>query len=206
MRALRTIGAGLWAAAGLFVGHDLGYRILYRDGAARAHALEHSGHGWTNLLGPLVVIFLAGAAATTVIGAVRQDAGRKHRGRFTAFSIQAGFQLGAFMLLEVGERLAHGWSLDQLQHELFAHHGPTLLVVGIVVQLLCAAGAALLAAGLEALAARRSERPAIPDTASIGFTPLATRCDSWCGHATRGRAPPFGVHHDPIRTVAPSFC
>lgn len=190
MRVLRRVGAGLWAAAGLLVGHELAYRFLYLDAEERAHALAHSGHGWTALLGPLVALFVAGATAATVAQALYTRSASSTRRRIVAFAVQVSFQLGAFMLLEVGERVAHGWSIEQLQHDLFGHHGIVLLAVGAVIQIICALGAAMLAAGIEAIVEAVRKRTQGAPTGLNGFAPVHVILYSRTSMSVRGRAPP----------------
>lgn len=190
MGKLRWFSAGLWAAAGVFVGHDIAYRLVYPDAHQRAHALTGSGHGWLSVLLPLTVLFGAGAVASTIIRAWSSSNEGHHYRRVRPLAIQSAFQLLTFLLLEVGERLVHAGSLSGLQHELSDHGGWKLLAIGALVQLFCALGAALLASGIESVVASLREPKVHTGCSAHGFTPTDGRPVSTVYRAHRGRAPP----------------
>jgi hypothetical protein len=66
----------------------------------------------------------------------------------------ATLQLGAYIAVEVIERLAHGSSLSDVAAGLTSGYGPTLLAFGVAAQLLVAAGTALLSRAVERVVAR----------------------------------------------------
>lgn len=199
----RRVGAGLWASAGLLAGHELTYRLVYSDAQARDHALEHSGHGWTSLATPLLIVFIAGAVAATIIDARRSHSAHHAPNRRSALAIQAGFQVGAFLLVETAERLVHSGSLDQLYHDLLNHNGLLIMALGAAVQLLCAAAAGLLTSGIKALVRRsRNRYTTTADTVYTG-KPTSTVFSLWCGFTRLGRAPPLEGNRSAVYLIAP---
>jgi hypothetical protein len=137
-RHLRDFPTFAFAFVGLFVGHLLSYVIAIPDTARRAIVLAHSGHAYLHLAGDVAVILGFAAAVTVGLRAVTtRDA--PHRSSTARLALRLGaLQAGAFIAMELGERLVSGTGFG----ELFADH---LFGIGIVVQLgIAAIGAFLL--------------------------------------------------------------
>jgi hypothetical protein len=144
------------AGAGLLLGHWLAYAIA-TPAATHDRVLEATGHGYL----PYVtqVAMLAGALGLAGIFWSRLT----HRGGGGSFARDAGLlliaQSGAYVTIEVGERLLSGAPLDDLTH------GP-LLAVGLAVQAVVAiAGAGLVRVSeraAEVVATREGARPVPP--------------------------------------------
>lgn len=137
-RHLRDFPSFAFAFVGLFVGHLLSYVIAIPDPARRAAVLARSGHAYLHLAGDAVVFFGFAAAVTIGLRAViRRDAPDRSSTARLALRLGA-LQAGAFIAIELGERLVSGTGFG----ELFADH---LFGIGIIVQLaIAAAGAQLL--------------------------------------------------------------
>ena len=151
------------AAAGLFAGHVLIYRLVAPSALERAILLARTGHSY---LPPAVAVGAAGAAlaaiAAFVFGVRRgvsphpsaQSPGRR-LGLVRALAVPAAAQAAAFVALELLERAMAGAPLSGLL-------GP-LLPVGILLQLVVGALGGLVLFGLDragervgrSLAARR---------------------------------------------------
>jgi hypothetical protein len=127
------------AAFGLILGHSLTYYWLEPERASHIEMLEHTGHGYldsvVSVAGPLAFMSLL---FLILLGA--------HRGRHDVppslagcVSLMATVQVVGFGLQEVMERMITGGSLSDL---------PTVLTVGLLVQLAVAAIGALLVFGL----------------------------------------------------------
>jgi hypothetical protein len=146
-RRLRDLPTFCFAFVGLIVGHLLSYLIAIPDAARRDVVLAASGHAYLHLAGDVAVV-LAFAAVVTVMlrAAVERGDTELPSGIRLAWRLGA-LQAGAFVAMEVGERLVSGSGFG----ELFADH---LFGVGIVVQLLMASVGALLLRWLGGLAVR----------------------------------------------------
>jgi hypothetical protein len=146
-RHLRDLPTFCFAFVGLIVGHLLSYFIAIPDPARRAVVLAESGHAYLHLAGDVAVV-LAFAAIVTV--GLRAAGGRGSMelpsGVRLAWRLGA-FQAGAFVAMEVGERLVSGAGLG----ELFADH---LFGIGVAVQLVIAAVGTLLLQWLGRVAVR----------------------------------------------------
>lgn len=152
MKGLRCTTAGLWSVAALLLGHQLTYRIVFPNAVERAAILQHTGHEWTHLLWPAVVLFLVGAVVATVL-----DARGDRRGRSGAFAAHATVQAFAYLALEIAERSTHAGSWSAFRCEVMGHRTWMILLGGLVVQVVCALGAAVFARVVARLArARRS--------------------------------------------------
>lgn len=130
--------AVLVAPAGLGAGHLLAYALSGAD--AEAH-LAATGHGYLpTALRVAVAMGLLGAVAA-VLGGTRRATGRGGSLALLPTAVRLiGIQTGAFVLLEVAERLVAGAPLADLW---------PLLGVGLLVQVLVAALLAPLLVGLE---------------------------------------------------------
>lgn len=121
-----------WATIGLLVGHVAAYDVVYPDAHVHATALEASGHGWLVAMGPTLVISFLAVIAAALVGARSQGA------RVARFRTLAVVQAGAFVAIEVGERLATGRSPMDVGHELVDHGFWLILVTGVVCQVITA--------------------------------------------------------------------
>jgi len=145
------------AAAGLFAGHIVVYRIVAPDARqAAALGVSHAYLPLALIVGLLAAV-LAGAGAF-LLGYRRgaaPDSGHGHPGLTGTLVLPAVAQAAAFVALEVLERALAGAPIGGLV-------GP-LLFVGVVLQLVVGAAGGLLLAGLDrageltgrAVAARR---------------------------------------------------
>ena len=125
-----------FAFVGLIVGHLLSYLIAIPDPARRTLVLAHSGHAYLHLAGDAAVILGFAAAVTVGLRAVtrRVDLPSAAHLAWRLGSLQAG----AFIAMELGERLVSGSGFGVLFNS-------PLFGIGIVVQLAIAAiGAVLL--------------------------------------------------------------
>jgi hypothetical protein len=183
--ALTTAG---WAVIGLLVGHVAAYDLVYPDAHVHATALESSGHGWLIALGPTLGIAFLAVVLAAVVGA------RSGRPRVARFRTLALVQVGAFLVMEVGERLVTGMSPVAIGHELLDHGLWLVLATGILVQLLTAwlgsaASHHLAAATSQTRLDVRQRRGRAPLVAIPSVVVAARRP----GSLRRSRAPPVRV-------------
>ncbi|HJR98851.1 MAG TPA: hypothetical protein VJ979_13210 [Actinomycetota bacterium] len=185
-RHLRLVPALGVAGAGLLLGHWLAY-ALATPAATRDRVLDATGHGY--LPYATQVAMLAGALGLAGVFWSRLTR-RAGGGSFTRDA--CGFlmvQTGAYVAIEVGERLLSGAPLDDLAH------GP-LLAIGLGVQAVVAiAGAGLVriservAETVEAL--EGSDAPFVPPVVAVvpssTFAPPRRRSTA----SAVSRAPPF---------------
>ena len=132
--ATRILGAGGAvlgvAGLGLVLGHWLTYLLDVPDAHARAAVLAQSGHAYLPFATRVATIAGIATFAVAFLGRlVRHD--RDWSARST-FAWLAGFQVGAFLTMEILERATSGASVLHLFHG-------TILPVGILVQLVIAA-------------------------------------------------------------------
>jgi hypothetical protein len=171
----RTEGLPVFASAvlGLVAGHGIAYVIAIPDAHRRAAVLQNTGHGYLSLLVETGLILAVAGAASLVARAFGS------RGRFREGSLArtvaglGGLQAGAFVVLEVVERLLTHMPL----HELVGDH---LLAIGVVVQL----GVALIGALVLREIARTAARLALvavplptPRPSGLFPTPLVRTLD-----------------------------
>ncbi len=109
------------------------YDLVYPDGHVHAAALATSGHAWLSLLEPSIVLGLLLAVAAGIVGSRRS-----HRRREARFRVLAIIQVGAFLGIELLERLGHGYTAADLAHELIDHGSWLVIIIGIAAQLLTA--------------------------------------------------------------------
>lgn len=129
-----------WSIVGLLGGHQLAFALVYRDPSAIAHALADTGHGWA-WMAPLL---LATAAFVALVTGIR---GGSPVTRFrTRVAVLAAIQVGAFLGMEVVERLAHGTHPANLGTVLVENLGWAVLALGVVLQLALAFLLAILSA------------------------------------------------------------
>jgi hypothetical protein len=146
-RHLRDLPTFCFAFVGLIVGHLLSYLIAIPDAARRDAVLAETGHAYLHLAGDIAVVLTFAAVVTVALRAVAaRRAAELPSGLRLAWRL-GGLQAGAFVAMEVGERLLSGTGLG----ELFADH---LFAIGIVVQLVIASFGTLLLRWLGRVAVR----------------------------------------------------
>jgi hypothetical protein len=178
---IRVIVAAAWAGLAVAVSHVLGYALVYRDPVTRAHVLHDSGHGWTSMLLPMLVI-----SALAAFGAafLNRYPSTPRRASASLFALAAP----AFILIEVFERAVHERSLTAALVNLSTSWIPVvvgLLVLAVLSPLLVRARRIV-----EAFAARR--RAATP-TSVVVYRPALSQIV--CSHidvTCSGRGPPSG--------------
>jgi hypothetical protein len=180
MRRDGLIAAGT-AWAGLVLGHLLAYALAYPAEAVRRSHLAGTGHGWLDVV---TLSLLAVVPAVLALTAIRSlTAGS----RGTTWVRLAGFQVPAFLLIEVAER---GASFDR------AFADPAVLL-GLAVQILVAAMAALLLRGFSRAVAAVAARVQ-PSWAPTATAPARAAPDLVPPHLlrlvrARRRAPPLPI-------------
>jgi hypothetical protein len=148
MSSYRRAAIVAWALIGLLLGHNLAYAATFRDPQVLLHVLQDTGHNWLSLTPVFVGLLIALLVVTSARGATGATSLRR---RYVTI---ATLQLGAYIAVEVIERLAHGSSLSDVAAGLTSGYGPTLLAFGVAAQLLVAAGTALLSRAVERVVAR----------------------------------------------------
>jgi len=148
MSSYRRAAVVAWALIGLLLGHKLAYAATFRDPQVLLHVLEDTGHNWLSLSPVFVALLIALLVVTSARGAM---GGTTLRRRYVTI---VALQLSAYITVEVLERLAHGSSLSDVVAGLSSGYGPTILLFGVVAQLLVAAGTALLSRAIERVVAR----------------------------------------------------
>jgi hypothetical protein len=146
-RRLRDLPTFCFAFVGLIVGHLLSYLIAIPDAARRDAVLAESGHAYLHLAGDVAVVLAFAAVVTVMLRATAERGGAEPPSGVRLAWRLGALQAGAFVAMEVGERLVSGSGLG----ELFADH---LFGVGIVVQLLLASVGSLLLRWLGRVAVR----------------------------------------------------
>jgi hypothetical protein len=175
----RTEGLPVFASAvlGLVAGHGIAYLIAIPDAHRRAAVLQNTGHAYLPLLVEIGLILAVAGAASIVMRALGSRA-RIHEGSVAETAVALGaLQVGAFVVLEIVERLVTHMPL----HELVSDH---LLAIGVVVQLGVALIGALVLRALARTAARlalvavppHTPRPSglvpIPVPRTLGLRPV----------------------------------
>ena len=118
------------AGLGLVLGHWLTYRLDVPDAHVRAAVLVQSGHGYLPLATRLATV--AGIVAFAVVFLGRLVHREQDWSTRSTFARLVGFQVGAFIAMEVLERATSGASVLHLLDG-------TILPVGILVQVAIAA-------------------------------------------------------------------
>jgi hypothetical protein len=114
------------AAAGVLAGHRLAYLVVDPDPVVRDAVLHRTGHAYLSFASELAsVVALVGLAAL-VLGRVMQP-GRPAPGPRELITRLAGFQVLAFVSMEVIERVASAAGLGDLTQ---------ILPAGVAIQLL----------------------------------------------------------------------
>ncbi len=170
------------ALGGVLLGHTAAYRLLIPDAHTRALELAASGHGYlsgANVVGLAAAVV---ALAALFLGGVL----RTHEAAPRNLAMRLiGFQMAAFLAMEVLERIASGGGVQHL---------PAVLAIGLPVQALIAGLVVLLARFLLRAAAAIADLllrgPAWAETASVlvGASAEPRRPDRT--GSPPGRAPP----------------
>lgn len=176
-RTTRGLPVFTFAVLGLAVGHSIAYLIAIPDAQRRASVLRNTGHAYLPLLVEIGLILAIAGAASLVMSALASR-GRIREDSFMRTAVGLGaLQAGAFVVLEVVERLLTHMPLN----ELVSDH---LLAVGVVVQLGVAVVGALVLRAMARTAARlasvfvapRAPRPSglipIPFARTLGLRPV----------------------------------
>lgn len=183
----RALSLVALSAAGLVGGHALGYALVVPDPLHRSALLSGTGHGYMPSL-PWTLVVCGVAALVTGLSAGYVHRGSPSRGAFRLARPLVVAQAGAFVVIELVERIWSGASLGTLS--------ASLLVVGVLVQLLVAVVAALVLVGLHKAGAILRGRPRVtPAQSACSRLPhVHPRADgaSFCA-ARRVRAPPAFV-------------
>jgi hypothetical protein len=136
-RALSVVGLCL---AGLIGGHAAGYALAVPDAQHRSMLVAQTGHGYLpSVSWVAVVLGLAALVAGIASGYVRRPTANEPRFR-TVCARLVPAQAGAFVALEIFERLAAGASLGSFSLRLVA--------VGVLAQVVVSLVVAMLLAGL----------------------------------------------------------
>lgn len=165
-----TLPAFGLALAGLVAGHLLSYALAIPDEHQRAFVLRSTGHDYLPAAGQIALVL----AVAAIVGVIAGSIGRRTMATAGALAGRlVALQVGAFLAVEVLERLIAGAPLSGLGHD-------HLLVVGIAVQIgVALVGAALLRVLARAgsrLAAAVSVRPVLPRPHAVfGFPTAAMR-------------------------------
>jgi hypothetical protein len=188
-RRLRDLPTFCFAFVGLIVGHLLSYLIAIPDAARRDAVLAASGHAYLHLAGDVAVVLAFAAVVTAMLRAAAERGGTELPSSVRLALCLGALQAGAFVAMEVGERLVSGSGLG----ELFADH---LFGVGIVVQLVIASLGAILLRWLGRVAVRiaaalgRSPRRRLAGTKWIRSGSARAPRRTFAGIVT-ARAPPL---------------
>jgi len=143
---------GGWAVVGLLFGHMAAYDLVYPDGHVHAQVLAASGHGWLSVVEPSIILALLVAMVSGFVGS-RSGARREAR-----FCVLASIQIGAFLGIELLERVGHGLTPADITHELFDHGLWLVLIVGIGAQVVTAWLGSAVSRSIAAVAVPRSQR------------------------------------------------
>jgi hypothetical protein len=122
------------AATGVLAGHWLTYLVSVPDARARTATLAATGHGYLSLMGELVTLLAALSIAAVFVGALVEAGSARRPGRALAVRLSA-IQIGAFLAMEVLERVMAGSPVGALARS-------TILPVGVAANV----GVALLGA------------------------------------------------------------
>jgi len=170
------------ALGGVLLGHTVAYRLLIPDAHTRALELAASGHGYLSGANVVGLVAAVVALAALLLGSVlRTDMATPPH----LAARLVGFQMAAFLAMEVLERTASGGGTQHLA---------SVLLIGLPVQaaiaMLVALVAALLLRVAAAIAQLRSRTPVWPETVVASMAGIAEpRRPDRIG-APPGRAPP----------------
>ena len=192
MRASRLRSLLGVAMAGVVVGHSLAYFTALPDASARAELLARTGHSYWPVAVLLALAVSAVAFARHIRDHVRSplNEGAIGQNYLLVAAWLVVMQVSAYAVIEVTERLASGYPIQQMFHS-------ALPLIGVAVQVLVACASTLLLR----LLARAAE--ALAGTLARSLAPLPsprlwapggdphTVAQRLLWAACRGRAPPF---------------
>lgn len=123
---LRVLRGAAVATIATLATHFAAYRIAVSDPEQRAHVLAETGHGWTGMLWPAVIV----AAAVLLAGAVVT----RKPGRSTALGAKAVYlaAAGAFLAVETVERWSHTGSIEGAAENLLTWQGGLPVLLGLL--------------------------------------------------------------------------
>ncbi len=121
-RRLATLGV---AVGGVLTGHWLTYQVVSPGGHARTTLLRLTGHAYLGFANDIALILALSAFAALFVGQLSAATDSAGAGDITRRVV--AFQVSAFLLMEVLERLTAGASLGELV-------GAGVLPVGIAMQ------------------------------------------------------------------------
>jgi hypothetical protein len=121
-RRLATLGV---AVGGVLAGHWLTYLAVAPTAGSRAVILHETGHAYLGMANDLALVVALAALATMFIGQLTRPAPAGQVQGLTARVVR--FQVSAFVLLEVLERVTAGSPLTELIHT-------DILPIGIAAQ------------------------------------------------------------------------
>jgi hypothetical protein len=113
------------AVGGVLAGHWLTYLVVAPMTSSRAAILQQTGHAYLGMANDLALVTALAALAATFIGQLVDPVPPGQFSDITARVIR--FQVGAFVLLEVLERVTAGSPIAELVHT-------GILPIGIAVQ------------------------------------------------------------------------
>lgn len=152
-RGVSLVGLG---AAGLVGGHAIGYVLAVPDVHHRSALIAQTGHGYLPSASWIAAVLgLAAVVAALAAGYLRR--GRVAEGGFGWVSLRLiPLQVGAFVALEIFERLIAGAPLGS--------YSPRLAVIGLLTQVLVSLVGAILLVGLRRAGAAlaRATREVVP--------------------------------------------
>jgi hypothetical protein len=181
-RAVSLVGLG---AAGLVGGHAIGYALAVPDVHHRSALVAQTGHGYLpSASWAAAVLGLGALVAALTAGYLRR--GGKAGGGFRWVSLRLmPLQVGAFVALEVLERLIAGAPLGS--------YSPRLAVIGVLTQVLVSLVGTMLLVGLRRAGAAlaRQTRVVVRGPVSERLPTPAERPERLGGlWIDRARAPP----------------
>jgi hypothetical protein len=173
------------ALGGVLLGHTVAYRLLLPDAHARTIELAATGHGYLSGANAVGLVAAMVALAALFLGRVLRTTSV---GPWHLTTRLMGFQMAAFVAMEVLERVSSGAGLQHL---------PAALLVGLPVQAAIALLVAMVARLLLRVAATIAERLGAAPTWAVA--PVTTADGSAAPRqrlrtgSPPGRAPPSFV-------------
>lgn len=123
---LRVLRGAAVATIATLATHFAAYRIAVSDPEQRGHVLAETGHGWTGMLWPAVIV----AAAVLLAGAFVS----RKPGRNTALGAKTVYlaAAGAFLTVETVERWTHMGSVEGAAENLLTWQGGLPVLLGLL--------------------------------------------------------------------------
>jgi hypothetical protein len=181
---VRVVAFGGLALAGLVGGHAFGYAVAVPDAQHRAALIADTGHAYLpSLSWAAVVCGLAALIAGVAAGYLHRGPARSEWR--STMSVVVAMQAGAFVLIELIERIAAGASLGTLS--------ASLLVIGVAVQALVGLIVAALLIGLRRAGAMVRSALVFATAPPAGHPMPRSRLlvrRTWHQASNRVRAPP----------------